>query len=103
MTDKTAYDIAKELKEHEHVDGVRASERQITVAHAPDERHVETIPDSMYEHIMDVIAGTEWDGEYQQRAVERHEWSGGVHHSPVLKSSDQPAGYELQFLLASVR
>lgn len=100
-TNENPYDLAKELKQHEDVHGVRASERCVTISHAPSERHVEQLPQSVYDHIQTVIKGTQWQPDYTDagRNAERHKWSGGWSHDPVTRSRDQEAGYELQYHL----
>lgn len=99
--DENPYDLAKELRDHEDIHGVRASERRLTVVHAPEDRHTEKIPESAYDHIHAVIAGTVWQTEYQDpgRNAEKHTWVGGIFHDPVLSGREQPAGVELQYHL----
>jgi hypothetical protein len=97
MVREDPFDIAKDLEKI--VDGVQASERRIVVAFAPDEKHVEKFPQDMYDEIMSVIDNTYYQEEYRnpdRGTVELHKWGGGRSHSPVLRSSEQPAGYELQ-------
>jgi hypothetical protein len=52
---------------------------------------------------MSAIDGTDWvpGYEYAGRDTERHSWSGGVTHDPVLLSREQPEGYELQYTLVN--
>jgi len=82
-----------------NVDGVRVSKKRITVAFAPEEKHVESFPEEMYETVMDVIEDSPYQHEYSEASrhvAERHEWAGGRSHNPVLESRKCPAGYELQ-------
>jgi hypothetical protein len=91
------YEIAEVIAGIDGVDDVRVSKRQLTVAYAPDERHVEDIPEEMRETILRVLDDTMWEEEYNDGGVERHSWSNGRSHDPILNSYDQPAGYELQY------
>lgn len=99
MTDP--FDLATDLREMDSVDGVRASERRVTVVVAPDEPHVEQIPETAHECIHARIEDTPWQTQYSDvgRNAERHDWGGGVHHDPILSAADQPERYELQYHL----
>lgn len=100
MTDNP-HELVRELGDHDAATGVRAGPNRITVVHAPEEDHVEAVPSDLVTHIESVIEDTIWQAEYDGTVdgVERHSWSGGVHHSPVLSGGSQPAGYELQYHL----
>jgi hypothetical protein len=95
------YEMAQRLTEHEQIDGVQVDHNRMTVVHAPDESHVEKIPESMHEAILDAIEGTMWKTEYDSpgRNAERNSWSGGRTHNCVMRWHEQPAGYELQYHL----
>jgi len=95
------YEMAQRLTEHEQINGVQVDHNRMTVVHAPDESYVEQIPESMHEAILDAIEGTMWQTDYENpgRSAERHTWKGGRGHNCVLRSHEQPAGYELQFYL----
>lgn len=94
------YAMAGALKTHKDIDDVRASKQRLTVVHAPDDTHVEQLPETAQAHIQRLIEGTVWQSEYSDEyAVERHTWAGGRSHDPVLSPPDQPAGYELQYHL----
>lgn len=86
---------------HKDIHGVRASERRITVVHAPDERDTELVPRAFVEWLRGIFEETVWQpegsGEWGRNA-EQHSWGSG-RSSPVLGSFDQPAGFELQYHL----
>jgi hypothetical protein len=94
------YDLAQRLLKHDTVDDVQVSHRRIVVVYAPDERGVETVPQSFIDHVHNIVDDTLWEPEYDWGVdAERHSWSSGIHSNPVLGSHKQPAGYELQFPL----
>lgn len=94
--EENPWEIASQLDEI--VDGVRASHRRIVVAVAPEERHHYALSEELYQEIMQVIDGTMYQHEYvngDRETVEQHKWGAG-RSNPLLQSSEQPAGYELQ-------
>lgn len=99
MTD--AFDVAKELYDVEGVEGVRASQRRVTVVVCPDDPHVEQIPEDVHEAIMALTADTLWKPEYADagRDAEFHSWRGGINHDPITRGAKQPEDYELQYHL----
>lgn len=94
--------MADRLRIHADIDGVRAGPERIEIAHAPDETHVETLPERLEDWIDTMVEGTPWLREYERGGAERHEWAGGRHHSPVLPSKDHTKGYELKCNLIKV-
>lgn len=83
----TVYDLAKRLNEHEDADAVEAREGRITVAHVPDDKFTEKIPDDLFHFILDTIEGTVYQWEYHEGPrpdlVEKHDLVGGVHHRAI--------------------
>lgn len=103
--EQSPYQIADEVSDHEQVDGVRVDAMRLVIAYAPDERHVEKIPRELKEYTDTLVEEHDrLEHEYSDggRGAERHEWTGGVFHRPVLRSRNQPCGYELQVSLVFV-
>lgn len=82
--------------------GVRSEPDRVTIAYAPEERHVNKLPEEVYSQIKHTIKHSSWEAEYNdydRGTVEKHSWSGGLSNSPLVPPHEQPAGYELQFSL----
>lgn len=89
------YEIAMELYAHPEADDVRASHGRIAVAHIEPDNSVNSIPESLFEHIQEAIEGTTYQYDHTAEPtpdlVSAHSITGGVHHDSITGT-----GRELQ-------
>lgn len=101
--DENYLEVVEQLDKHGDVHAVRSDPKRITVAYAPSDLNMESIPVVLFDHIVACIEDTDWMFEARQdRNAERHRWTGGVHSDPILPARNHPEGFEIQVNLVYV-
>lgn len=89
MTDNV-YDLGKELLDHPFADSVEVRKGRITVAHVPEDRHTESIPECLFNYLNRVIKRSPYQWEVRDPSPERvgkHKLTGGVHMRSISGES----------------
>lgn len=86
------YTLASRLVDLDDVDNVQADTRKVRIAHVPDDQHATSIPEDLFDVIVDAIDGTVWTwetGDPTPSTVERHSVIGGVHSHAIARGNPE--------------